>query len=540
MTEETASSGAIEALSRAKAIHEAAVSPENHLLIRNTLVPALAELGSADPAAQAEARALLADALVSDYLHRWNEAGTEEIDRAEREVEQALKLEPNLAFAHYVGGFVKRARGDHRGALDAFERALELDPGFARGYAQKANELINVGQPEKAPALVKKAITMSPTDPSLGMFYWILGRAYFFCGAYREAIPWLEKSIVARPNVWYNRLYLVSAYALQADDALREFKAQFSEHTLELVQSNEKTNPNDHPHVREARARFHDGLRRAGVAERPTEGNIDDALSRARALYRDALTPENTLIIRDILENAIEHLVYADDPRRLAETWAFLADVLTCDYLNHWNDAGHPQLELAESAVHRALDIVHGLPLAHYVTGFIQRARGNHDAALAAFDKTIQLDADFVRAYAQKANELISVGRADEAPQLVEKAIGLLPPGSLALGMFYWIIGRAFFFMNQLDEAIYWLEKSVEVRPNLTYNRLYLASSYALSTHRKTEAETTLRAFDEQFPGYTVARVISEEGSNPNQNPSVVEGRHRYHQGLLAAGMPAE
>lgn len=264
---------------------------------------------------------------------------------------------------------------------------------------------------------------------------------------------------------------------------------------------------------------------------------MPNSLFRARALYRDSLTPENTLIIRDILENALENPVGVE-PRQLAETWAFLADVLTCDYLNHWNNAGWRQLALAEKSVQRAFDIIDDLPLAHYVTGFIERAKGNHEAALAAFDRTIELDSDFVRAYAQKANELINVGRADEAPPLIRKAITLLPPGSLALGMFYWIIGRAFFFTNRLDDAIEWLEKSVEVRPNLTYNRLYLVSSYALSRGKKTEAPKILRAFNEQFPNYTLARVIADERTNPNYHPAVVEGRNRFHLGLLGAGMP--
>jgi adenylate cyclase len=261
-----------------------------------------------------------------------------------------------------------------------------------------------------------------------------------------------------------------------------------------------------------------------------------DALLRARALYSESLSPENTVLIREALRNALENPAGLDR-RRLAETWAFLADVATCDYLNRWNQAGPAQLSQAEEAVQRALDIVPGLPSAHYVTGFIQRAKGNHEGALAAFDRTIRLNPGFARAYAQKANELINVGRPDEAPPLVLKAIGLTPAGSLALGMFYWIIGRAYFFLDHPDHAIEWLEKSVEVRPNLWYNRLYLVSAYALSTDKHTEAAQTLGDFSDRFPDYTVARVAVNEGANPNRHPVVVSGRERFHQGLRTAGM---
>jgi adenylate cyclase len=263
----------IDALSRARALHDTAVTPENHLAIREILDGALGMQEPIDPQWEAEARVLLADALVSDYLHGWNAAGDKEIDQAEREVEKALEITSEPAFGHYVRGFVRRARGDHRAALKSFQEALDRDPDMARAYAQQANELINVGEPEKAPALVRKAIALSPRDPSMGMFYWIIGRAYFFCGAYHEAIPWLEKSVIARPNVWYNRLYLVSAYALQAEDTLREFKTHFFGYSLDRVQSNETRNRTDDAKVKKGRAKFHDGLRRAGLAA--SEGRQD-------------------------------------------------------------------------------------------------------------------------------------------------------------------------------------------------------------------------------------------------------------------------
>jgi tetratricopeptide (TPR) repeat protein len=260
-----------------------------------------------------------------------------------------------------------------------------------------------------------------------------------------------------------------------------------------------------------------------------------DALSRARALYSESLSPENTLVIREILRNALQNPA-GFDRRRLAETWAFLADVSTCDYLNRWNDAGPDQLAQAEEAVRRALDIVPDLPSAHYVTGFIRRAMGSHDAALAAFGKTIELDSGFTRAYAQKANELVNVGRPEEAPSLLRQAIALTAPGSLSLGMFYWIAGRAHFFMDRPQTAVEWFAKSVEIRPNLWYNRLYMASSYALN-QESAMAAAALREFDGRFPNYTMARVVRNEQANPNDHPVIVAGRERFHQGLRSAGM---
>jgi len=269
--------------------------------------------------------------------------------------------------------------------------------------------------------------------------------------------------------------------------------------------------------------------------ERAETSEAVDALARARALYSESLSPENTLKIREILRQTLENPACLDR-RRLAETWAFLADVSTCDYLNRWNDAGPAQLAQAEEAVQRALDIAPDLPSAHYVTGFIRRAMGDHEAALAAFGKTIDLDPGFIRAYAQKANELINVGRPGEAPSLVRHAIAHTRPGNIALGMFYWIIGRAYFFMGRPQDAAEWFTKSVEIRRNLWYNRLYLVSSYAFSREGE-KAAAALRDFDVRFPNYTMARVVLNERANPNDHPVVVAGRERFHEGLRLAGM---
>jgi hypothetical protein len=107
------------------------------------------------------------------------------------------------------------------------------------------------------------------------MFHGIIGRSLFFTGRYREAIPWFRKSIATRPNLWFNRLYLVSACALadmpdEARRALSEFNRCFPNpvYTLVIVEEREAATPNDDPTVVTARQTFHEGLRRAGMAER--------------------------------------------------------------------------------------------------------------------------------------------------------------------------------------------------------------------------------------------------------------------------------
>jgi TolB-like protein len=255
---------------RAVSLFFSSIAPEHTLATRQLLQQSAA----LDPSS-AETWARLGEVIASDYLTHWNNTGREQLRDAEEAVRKALLIDPNHALAHVVHGLIARARGDHHSALEAFTRAIELDRNFAFAYAHKGNELTLVGRPAEAPPLVEQAIRLSPHEPSIGMFHWIIGRAYFFTGEYRPAITWLRKSVETRPNLWFNHLYLVSACALagmpeQAMRALAEFNRLFPSpvYTLAVVEARESATPNNEPTVLAARQKFHEGLVLAGMAER--------------------------------------------------------------------------------------------------------------------------------------------------------------------------------------------------------------------------------------------------------------------------------
>ena len=255
---------------RATALFFSSIAPEHTLATRQLLQKSAA----LDPSS-AETWARLGHIIATDYLNIWNNTGGGELREAEEAVRKALLIDPGHALAHKAHGLILRAYGEHHAALEAFSRAIELDRNFAAAYANKGNQLILVGRPAEAPALVEQAIRLSPHDPSIGSFHWTIGRSLFFTGQYRAAIPWFRKSIETRPNLWFNRLYLVSACALanmpdEARRTLSEFNRRFPDpvYTLAVVETREATTPNDEPTVIAARSKFHEGLRRAGMADR--------------------------------------------------------------------------------------------------------------------------------------------------------------------------------------------------------------------------------------------------------------------------------
>jgi len=246
-------------IARAQAIYETRLNPDRTREMREHL-----------DAAAAESSALNATSVLCDYLNRWNDAGADEVAKAETAVHHALTTKPDHFLGHYAKGFLHRTRGEHEAALAAFTETTKHNPTFARAHAQRGAELIYLGRAEEGIAEVERAISISPKSSSLGMFFWIIGRGRFFMGQYAEAVGPLRRSIRLWPNLWYNRLYLASAYALLGNKAaaqrtLRTFDKLFPEFTLARVAHEERTNPNSGSFMVEGRRRFHEGLERAGM-----------------------------------------------------------------------------------------------------------------------------------------------------------------------------------------------------------------------------------------------------------------------------------
>ena len=249
----------------------------------------------------------------------------------------------------------------------------------------------------------------------------------------------------------------------------------------------------------------------------------EDSFARARSLYEKPVTPQRTQEMLGLLDELT------------AETAALTATTVLCQYLNRWNDAGAPEVARAEAAVGQALARDSGHFLAHYAKGFLHRSKGQHQASLDAFEQTIKCAPEFARAYAQKGEQLLYLGRFDAAIAEVERAMKLSPKSAVR-GYFYWVIGRAHFFMARDADAISWLQRSVRSWPNVWYNRLYLVSAHA-HAGQKAAAARVLAAFNRQFDGYTLGRVIENEGATPDDHPLVVAGRERFHDGLSRAGL---
>jgi tetratricopeptide (TPR) repeat protein len=274
-----------------------------------------------------------------------------------------------------------------------------------------------------------------------------------------------------------------------------------------------------------------------GVQETRDRGGALDPRFHVSAHMSEELSPQNTLAARREFEKAV-----ALDANS-ADTWAGLAHVLMIDFLRSWNNATEEQVVRAEEAVQKAYAIDRSVALAHLVEGKIREVKGDLQGEIDALNEALQLDPNLSVAYAHKANALILLGRAEEAPTLLRKAIQLSPRDP-ELGMFYWFMGRAYFNLKDYDNAIQSLKKSVEETPTAWFSWAHLISAYALTGGLGgPDAKAALGAYRQRFnadwPLDPNIREYYNEAKYRGAPPQLLASLQEYFRGLEIAKQTA-
>jgi adenylate cyclase len=147
------------------------------------------------------------------------------------------------------------------------DRAIVLNPNLAAAWSAGGWLRIYLGEPASAIERLERSMRLSPLDPIAYMGYAGMALALLLADRYDEAASWAAKAINEQPN-WAMPLRVAAiAYALsdrivearEAMARLREFDPALRLSNLERVAP-----PFRRP---EDRARYADGLRRAGLPE---------------------------------------------------------------------------------------------------------------------------------------------------------------------------------------------------------------------------------------------------------------------------------
>jgi adenylate cyclase len=151
-----------------------------------------------------------------------------ELTQSEREQLAGRYTDSVEAYDAFLRGLEFYWRYSEQSVVQArsyFERAIELDPEFARAYANLARTFTaTVGfsemEIERAYRLVQKAIALDDSVPEI---HWIMGIVRLSRGEHAQAIASMEKALALNPNYAdsYGQLAWVLTYSDQPKEALR-------------------------------------------------------------------------------------------------------------------------------------------------------------------------------------------------------------------------------------------------------------------------------------------------------------------------------
>jgi serine/threonine protein kinase/tetratricopeptide (TPR) repeat protein len=148
----------------------------------------------------------------------------EALDRAAFLFERAVQLDPGYARAHVELGSAYYNKADYLGipelherALESYRRALALRPGLVRAWREMGGVLVSLGREDEGIEAIRRALDLDPDDAGALS---AMARALFIGRArFREAAEYYEKALARNPQGGWYALQLSHCYAL-----LREFE----------------------------------------------------------------------------------------------------------------------------------------------------------------------------------------------------------------------------------------------------------------------------------------------------------------------------
>lgn len=204
----------------------------------------------------------------------------------------------------------------------------------------------------------------------------------------------------------------------------------------------------------------------AGPRTRNTEAYED--FQRARKLFL-ARSPEANEQARSYYTEALDR-----DPQ-FARAYAGLAMTYAMDY--RYRQAGRSSaLARARELAETARQIDPGIPQVQWAVGFIDAQGRRHEQAFDALEKAIALDPSYADAYALMGGIHTYVGQPSRSIPLLRTALRLNPQGG---SLYFLLLGRAYFFENDLDQALFNLREAARRNPEDVETHVYLAATLA-------------------------------------------------------------
>jgi TolB-like protein len=207
--------------------------------------------------------------------HMWEVRSYASVDRAgqiraaEAAVRKALELAPDSADARVTYGTVLYPMRAPERALREFQLAIDLDSNLAVAHAFLGNIKFVLGRADETSGHVKEAMRLSPRDPLLFYWYFLIGTADVYLGQTVRGVESLRKSVEIYPNWPHAQFALAGALPLvgllaEADEVCATARCLAPNFTVAKFRNEAKS---DNPVYLAQREYLYQGMRLAGVPE---------------------------------------------------------------------------------------------------------------------------------------------------------------------------------------------------------------------------------------------------------------------------------
>ena len=142
---------------------------------------------------------------------------------AQEEVEEALRLKPDLDPAQYIRGACLLATGDSAGALREFRSLVKEKPRKGIYWASLAQVLQTTGSQAEALRAVQRALTLSPRDAHV---QYVAATVFTESGQFARARPYWERLKKLDPSVLAVHAQLARVYSRLGERELARKEAE--------------------------------------------------------------------------------------------------------------------------------------------------------------------------------------------------------------------------------------------------------------------------------------------------------------------------
>ena len=198
----------------------------------------------------------------------WEQRPTALVEASDA-IERLVKLDPSNAAGHYLRASLLRAHGEPERAIASLRHALSLNPNYYPAHAELGRIKIEAGRAHEAIGHIQEALELNPPEPNIHVLYFWAGMAAVHTSDDQVAVQWLLKARQANPAFRFSDQWLAVAYLGAGDEA--QARASMAEYLKAApnfsIAGWKRAMTSRNPIVAKQRERIVDALRRLGAPE---------------------------------------------------------------------------------------------------------------------------------------------------------------------------------------------------------------------------------------------------------------------------------